>query len=65
MLGQNVQIRVADSMMNKLMVPKESRECTNNVNSVYMMADSGAKRFSSSIKAISGMRGLWLNHPAK
>ena len=47
---------VADSMMNKL-IPKES-EGTNNVNSVYMMADSGARGSAAQLKQLSGMRGL-------
>ena len=47
---------VADEMM-KIMVPKENDK-VNDYNSVYMMADSGARGSAAQLKQLSGMRGL-------
>ena len=47
---------VADEMM-KILVPKET-EKVENFNSVYMMADSGARGSAAQLKQLSGMRGL-------
>ena len=47
---------VADEMM-KIMVPKE-KDQVNAYNSVYMMADSGARGSAAQLKQLSGMRGL-------
>ena len=47
---------VADEMM-KILVPKESDK-VENFNSVYMMADSGARGSAAQLKQLSGMRGL-------
>ena len=47
---------VADEMM-KILVPKELDK-VENFNSVYMMADSGARGSAAQLKQLSGMRGL-------
>jgi len=47
---------VADEMM-KIMVPGE-KDQVSNYNSVYMMADSGARGSAAQLKQLSGMRGL-------
>ena len=47
---------VADEMMKK-MVP-DSKSKTSQINSVYMMADSGARGSAAQLKQLSGMRGL-------
>ena len=47
---------VADEMM-KILVPKDSDK-VENFNSVYMMADSGARGSAAQLKQLSGMRGL-------
>ncbi|MFL2661120.1 MAG: DNA-directed RNA polymerase subunit beta' [Alphaproteobacteria bacterium] len=47
---------VADEMM-KILVPKE-KDKVENYNSVYMMADSGARGSAAQLKQLSGMRGL-------
>ena len=43
--------------MTKIMVPK-SDEKVEKFNSVYMMADSGARGSAAQLKQLSGMRGL-------
>ncbi len=43
--------------MTKIMVPKVSDDIAN-VNSVYMMADSGARGSAAQLKQLAGMRGL-------
>ena len=43
--------------MMKIMVPKE-KDKVKNFNSVYMMADSGARGSAAQLKQLSGMRGL-------
>ena len=43
--------------MTKIMVPKET-DNVENYNSVYMMADSGARGSAAQLKQLSGMRGL-------
>ncbi len=47
---------VADQMMS-IMVPKE-KDSVSDINSVYMMADSGARGSAAQLKQLSGMRGL-------
>ena len=47
---------VAEEMMKK-MVPSK-KDSTNDVNSVFMMADSGARGSAAQLKQLSGMRGL-------
>ena len=47
---------VADEMM-KILVPSETDK-VENFNSVYMMADSGARGSAAQLKQLSGMRGL-------
>ena len=44
-------------MMKKIMVPNENDK-VNMYNSVYMMADSGARGSAAQLKQLSGMRGL-------
>ena len=43
--------------MTKIMVPQET-DNVENFNSVYMMADSGARGSAAQLKQLSGMRGL-------
>ena len=43
--------------MTKIMVPKET-DNVEDFNSVYMMADSGARGSAAQLKQLSGMRGL-------
>ena len=45
------------SEMTKIMVPKET-DNVDDYNSVYMMADSGARGSAAQLKQLSGMRGL-------
>ena len=45
--------RVANAMMEQMSVGK-----TNNMNSVFMMADSGARGSQAQMKQLAGMRGL-------
>ena len=45
------------SEMTKIMVPKET-DNVEDFNSVYMMADSGARGSAAQLKQLSGMRGL-------
>ena len=52
----NCSDSVADEMM-KIMVPNENDK-VNMYNSVYMMADSGARGSAAQLKQLSGMRGL-------
>jgi len=47
---------VADEMM-KILVPNKMDK-VENFNSVYMMADSGARGSAAQLKQLSGMRGL-------
>ena len=47
---------VADEMM-KILVPNKTDK-VENFNSVYMMADSGARGSAAQLKQLSGMRGL-------
>ena len=47
---------VAEEMMKKMVPSKE--DSTNEVNSVFMMADSGARGSAAQLKQLSGMRGL-------
>ena len=47
---------VADEMMN-IMVPKKDG-AVDDINSVYMMADSGARGSAAQLKQLAGMRGL-------
>ena len=46
--------RVADAMMQKIATTNE----TSDVNSVYMMAHSGARGSAAQMKQLAGMRGL-------
>ena len=46
--------RVADAMMKEISSPGDDRP----VNSVYMMADSGARGSAAQMKQLAGMRGL-------
>jgi DNA-directed RNA polymerase subunit beta' len=46
--------KVADSMMKGIMLPNDEGE----LNSVYMMAHSGARGSPTQIKQLAGMRGL-------
>ena len=50
--------------MTKIMVPQET-DNVENFNSVYMMADSGARGSAAQLKQLSGMRGLMANHLEK
>ena len=50
-------LRFVAEEMTKIMVPK-SDEKVENFNSVYMMADSGARGSAAQLKQLSGMRGL-------
>ena len=43
--------------MMKILVPQE-KDKVENFNSVYMMADSGARGSAAQLKQLSGMRGL-------
>ena len=43
--------------MTKIMVPKDT-DNVEDYNSVYMMADSGARGSAAQLKQLSGMRGL-------
>ena len=45
------------SEMTKIMVPKDT-DNVEDYNSVYMMADSGARGSAAQLKQLSGMRGL-------
>ena len=45
------------SEMTRIMVPKDT-DNVENYNSVYMMADSGARGSAAQLKQLSGMRGL-------
>ncbi len=45
---------VADAMMDEM----QSRDETGNINSVYMMAHSGARGSAAQIRQLAGMRGL-------
>ena len=45
---------VASAMTNEI----EKTRNTNNINSVFMMADSGARGSSAQLKQLAGMRGL-------
>ena len=45
---------VASAMTNEI----EKTRDTNNINSVFMMADSGARGSSAQLKQLAGMRGL-------
>ena len=47
---------VADQMM-KMMIPNP-KESVSEINSVFMMADSGARGSAAQLKQLSGMRGL-------
>ena len=47
---------VADEMMKKIL-PKQA-DNISDINSVYMMADSGARGSAAQLKQLSGMRGL-------
>ena len=49
--------KVADQMM-KVMTPSEKGNQDGEVNSVYMMAHSGARGSAAQIKQLAGMRGL-------
>ncbi len=46
--------QVADEMMNRISNPKKGEQ----VNSVYMMAHSGARGSAAQMKQLAGMRGL-------
>ena len=47
---------VADEMMRKIL--PEKKDPASIINSVYMMADSGARGSAAQLKQLSGMRGL-------
>ena len=47
---------VAEAMMNKMLPQKNNK--VNDINSVYMMADSGARGSAAQLKQLAGMRGL-------
>ena len=47
---------VAEEMMKKMIPTKD--DSTDDVNSVFMMADSGARGSAAQLKQLSGMRGL-------
>ncbi len=49
--------RVAEQMM-QVMTPQGKGQKNREVNSVYMMADSGARGSTTQIKQLAGMRGL-------
>ncbi|MBT5827590.1 MAG: DNA-directed RNA polymerase subunit beta' [Alphaproteobacteria bacterium] len=54
--------RVAEDMMNHISSKQEIKDSNNHhseqINSVYMMAHSGARGSASQIKQLAGMRGL-------
>jgi DNA-directed RNA polymerase subunit beta' len=52
--------RVAEEMMKKISSTNknDSDNKTNNLNSVFMMADSGARGSAAQMKQLAGMRGL-------
>jgi len=47
---------VAEAMMNKMLPQKNNS--VDDINSVYMMADSGARGSAAQLKQLAGMRGL-------
>ena len=57
MHGQNVQIRVAAEMMKGISATEKTEEGLK-INSVFMMADSGARGSAAQMKQLAGMRGL-------
>ena len=51
--------KVADAMMDEAAKPRKT------INSVFMMADSGARGSKNQMKQLAGMRGLWPSHLAR
>ena len=52
---------VAEDMMKRISgqnVPKEEKKSARHINSIYMMANSGARGSAAQIKQLAGMRGL-------
>ena len=47
---------VAEAMMNKMLPQKNNK--VDDINSVFMMADSGARGSAAQLKQLAGMRGL-------
>jgi DNA-directed RNA polymerase beta' subunit len=60
----NVTERIADEMMKELgaeddrIAPEEELQEKRSFNSIYMMADSGARGSAAQIRQLAGMRGL-------
>ncbi|RPI37625.1 MAG: DNA-directed RNA polymerase subunit beta' [Nitrospiraceae bacterium] len=60
----NVTERIADEMMKELgaeddrIAPEEELKEKRSFNSIYMMADSGARGSAAQIRQLAGMRGL-------
>jgi DNA-directed RNA polymerase subunit beta' len=50
--------KVADAMMEEIAKTKTGRDGTQQLNSVYMMAHSGARGSRNQMKQLGGMRGL-------
>ena len=59
---------VADDMMKRISGqagPKGEKRTGRHINSIYMMAHSGARGSAAQIKQLAGMRGLMAKPPAK
>src|SRR5260370_1690020 len=52
--------KIADEMMREISAVKRDKETKRElaINSIYMMADSGARGSAAQIKQLAGMRGL-------
>ncbi|MEE2567759.1 DNA-directed RNA polymerase subunit beta' [Hyphobacterium marinum] len=50
--------KVADAMMDEISKPYKGEDGREEVNSVYMMAHSGARGSKNQMKQLAGMRGL-------
>ena len=50
--------RCTDDVADAMMTEMESRDETGKINSVYMMAHSGARGSAAQIRQLAGMRGL-------
>jgi len=65
----NVTEKVADEMMKELgaedgkALSEEELQESRSFNSIYMMADSGARGSTAQIRQLAGMRGLMASRP--
>ncbi|MDC1256821.1 DNA-directed RNA polymerase subunit beta' [Pelagibacteraceae bacterium] len=50
--------KIASEMMDNISTPKKDKEGKIQINSVFMMADSGARGSAAQMKQLAGMRGL-------